>query len=59
MTGDPAAEAIHAAMTQADVDVEYFSYRGQGHSFAGDAWTLFLERIKAFYDDALAAESAS
>jgi len=44
------AEAIHAALLAAGKEVEYYTYEGQGHAFQGQAWTVFLERVRAFFD---------
>lgn len=44
------AEAIRDALLVADKEVEYFAYEGQGHAIEGQAWTLFMERVTAFYD---------
>ncbi|NLF00754.1 MAG: alpha/beta fold hydrolase [Anaerolineales bacterium] len=50
------AEAIRAALEAEGKDVAYYSYPGQGHAFQGQSWTLFLERITAFYDRVLKGE---
>ena len=38
------------AMQQANVDVDYFTYEGQGHFFTGESWTLLLNRALMLYD---------
>ncbi len=44
------AEAIRDALVDADKEVEYYTYEGQGHAFQGQSWTLFLERMTDFFD---------
>ncbi|MCC7354633.1 MAG: alpha/beta fold hydrolase [Anaerolineae bacterium] len=44
------AEAIRDALQAASKEVEYFSYPRQGHSFQGASWTLFMERVTAFFN---------
>ncbi|MFQ5595255.1 MAG: alpha/beta hydrolase family protein, partial [Anaerolineae bacterium] len=47
------AQAIRDGLQAAGKDVEYFSYPGQGHAFQGESWTLFMERVVAFFDQHL------
>jgi dienelactone hydrolase len=42
--------AIHQALQNTGKEVEYFTYTGQGHSFEGEHWRLFMERVADFYD---------
>jgi dipeptidyl aminopeptidase/acylaminoacyl peptidase len=42
--------AIHQALQNTGKEVEYFTYAGQGHSFDGEHWRLFMERVADFYD---------
>lgn len=51
------AEAIHEALVAAGADVAYYSYPGQNHALEGKAWTLFLERITAFYEQELGRQT--
>lgn len=44
------SEAIRDALQAAGKDAEYFAYPGQGHAFQGESWTLFMERVVAFFD---------
>jgi dipeptidyl aminopeptidase/acylaminoacyl peptidase len=44
------AAAIYGALRSADKEVEYFTYRGQGHTFQGEQWRLFMERVVDFFD---------
>jgi dipeptidyl aminopeptidase/acylaminoacyl peptidase len=47
------AEAIYVALMEADKEVEYYTYDGQGHAFQGQSWTLFMERVTRFFDQHL------
>jgi dipeptidyl aminopeptidase/acylaminoacyl peptidase len=47
------AQAIERALATAGKDVEYYAYEGQGHSFQGESWTLFMERVTEFFDQHL------
>lgn len=38
------------AMQVANLSGEYYTYRDQGHFFAGPAWALAMERTVAFFD---------
>lgn len=49
------SEAIYAAMQQAGVAVEYFSYPGQGHAFQGESWDRFMQEVTDFFDQTLNA----
>jgi dipeptidyl aminopeptidase/acylaminoacyl peptidase len=44
------AAAIYAALQGAGKQVEYFTYPGQGHTFQGEQWRLFIERVAEFFD---------
>lgn len=44
---------LDQGLSDAGVDVELFVYDGQRHSFTGDAWTLFMERATALFDETL------
>jgi dipeptidyl aminopeptidase/acylaminoacyl peptidase len=44
------AAAIYAALQSAGKEVEYFTYPGQGHTFQGEQWRLFIERVAEFFD---------
>ena len=44
------AQAIRDALIEADKEVEYFEYEGQGHAFQGSNWDLFMERVTRFFD---------
>ena len=41
---------LYQAMLAAGVNVEYFVYPGQGHSFRGADWDLMMSRAVAFFD---------
>lgn len=47
------AEAIYDGLVTAGKDVQYFTYAGQGHSFQGESWTLFMSRVAVFFDEYL------
>lgn len=40
-------------LLDAGKDVEMFVYQNQRHSFTGDAWTQFMDRAVAFFDENL------
>jgi dienelactone hydrolase len=42
--------AIRGALLEAGVEVEYFTYSGEGHAFEGEHWRLFMERVTDFFD---------
>jgi dienelactone hydrolase len=44
------AAAIYAGLQSAGKEVEYFTYPGQGHTFQGEQWQLFMERAADFFD---------
>jgi pimeloyl-ACP methyl ester carboxylesterase len=44
------AAAIYAGLQGAGKEVEYFTYPGQGHTFQGEQWQLFMERVADFFD---------
>jgi dienelactone hydrolase len=44
------AAAIYTALQGAGKEVEYFTYPGQGHTFQGEPWQLFMERVADFFD---------
>ncbi len=44
------SEAIRDGLQAAGKEVEYFSYPGQGHAFQGESWSLFMQRVVAFFD---------
>lgn len=50
------SDAINRALQKAGKETEYFSYPGQGHSFEGEDWRLFMERVTQFFDHHLGNE---
>jgi dipeptidyl aminopeptidase/acylaminoacyl peptidase len=44
------AEAIRDTLESLGKEVEYYAYEGQGHSFTGESWVLFMERVTRFFD---------
>ena len=38
------------ALAAANLDVDTFSYDGQGHFFGGESWTTLLDRAVVFFD---------
>ena len=44
---------LNQGLLDANKDVEMFVYQNQRHSFTGDAWTLFMDRAVAFFDENL------
>ena len=44
---------LNQAMLDAGKDVEMFVYDGQRHSFSGNAWILFMDRVVQFFDEEL------
>ena len=44
------SDVINRALQEAGKETEYFSYPGQGHSFEGEDWRLFMERVTQFFD---------
>jgi dienelactone hydrolase len=51
------SDSIGRALQGADKEVEYFPYPGQGHTFEGEHWRLFMERVTQFFDRHLANTS--
>jgi len=47
--------ATRQALQESGKEVEYFTYSGQGHTFEGEHWRLFMERATDFFDRHLAA----
>ncbi|MCC6565613.1 MAG: alpha/beta fold hydrolase [Chloroflexi bacterium] len=41
---------LYDAMRAEDVAVELFWYEGQDHTFWGDSWVEFMQRVTAFFD---------
>ncbi|GAB4533641.1 MAG: alpha/beta fold hydrolase [Anaerolineae bacterium] len=44
------SDEIRQALQAAGKEVEYYAYPGQGHSFEGQDWRVFMERVADFYD---------
>ncbi len=44
---------LNEALLNAGKAVELFVYQGQGHSFSGEAWQLFMTRAVEFFDEQL------
>jgi dipeptidyl aminopeptidase/acylaminoacyl peptidase len=44
---------LNQGLLDAGREVELFVYEGQRHSFAGDAWLLFMERAVNFFNEQL------
>lgn len=44
---------LNEALLNAGKAVELFVYQGQGHSFTGEAWQLFMTRAVEFFDEQL------
>ena len=44
---------LNQGLLDAGREVEMFVYDGQRHSFTGDAWFLFMDRVVAFFDENL------
>lgn len=44
------SSTIYKALLDKGKEVEYFTYTGQGHSFEGKHWRLFMERVADFFD---------
>ena len=44
---------LNQGLLDAGRDVQLFVYEGQRHSFAGDAWLVFMERAVSFFDEQL------
>jgi dipeptidyl aminopeptidase/acylaminoacyl peptidase len=51
------SDEIYQALLAAGKEAEYYSYPGQGHSFEGKDWRLFMERVADFFDRHLANAS--
>ena len=47
------SEKLAAELLDHNRQVDYFTYEGQGHFFAGESWTLFLHRASELYDQEL------
>lgn len=47
------SENLYWGLLNIGKDVEYHSYRGQGHLFEGDDWVLFMERVYGFFNTKL------
>ncbi|MFQ6059036.1 MAG: alpha/beta hydrolase family protein, partial [Anaerolineae bacterium] len=50
------AQAIRDGLEAAGKQVEYYAYPGQGHAFQGKAWSLFMQRVTAFFDRHLSTD---
>jgi uncharacterized protein len=44
---------LHQGLLDTDRQVELFVYKGQRHSFTGDAWFTFMDRAVEFFDEQL------
>lgn len=49
----PWSERLRDAAAEAGRGVEHFAYPAARHRFEGETWTLFMERVIAFYDRTL------
>jgi dipeptidyl aminopeptidase/acylaminoacyl peptidase len=47
------SDKLYQALTAAGKDVEIFTYEGEGHYFQGANWSLFHDRVLAFFDEQL------
>ncbi|HEY4689277.1 MAG TPA: alpha/beta fold hydrolase [Anaerolineae bacterium] len=41
---------LNQRLADAGKTVTYFEYNGSGHSFHGEAWATFMQRVAAFFD---------
>lgn len=41
---------MYAAFVDAGVEAEIFGYQGEGHSFIGDPWFIFMAKTQLFFD---------
>ncbi|MCZ2127164.1 MAG: alpha/beta fold hydrolase [Anaerolineales bacterium] len=41
---------MYDALTEAGANAEIFAYQGEGHSFVGDPWYVFMGRTQRFFD---------
>lgn len=44
---------LNQGLLDAGADVELFIYQDQRHSFTGDAWLVFMDRVARFFDENL------
>jgi len=44
------SEAINRTLQEAGKETEYYVYPGQEHTFEGEQWRLFMERVTQFFD---------
>ena len=44
---------LNQALLDAGKDVEMFVYEGQRHSFTGNDWFIFMDRVVQFFDENL------
>jgi dienelactone hydrolase len=51
------SDAIKRALQEAGKEIEYYPYPGQGHTFEGEHWRSFMERVTQFFDHHLANTS--
>jgi dipeptidyl aminopeptidase/acylaminoacyl peptidase len=51
------SETMREALQSAGKEVEYYAYPGQGHTFEGEPWQLFMGRVADFFDRHLASDS--
>ncbi len=51
------SDKLANALVKHGHEVDYFVYEGQGHFFAGESWTMFLNRALEFYDQELKSSS--
>ncbi len=41
---------LYRRLQGVDKTVELFEYNGAGHTFSGEAWLTFMQRVRAFFD---------
>ena len=49
----PWSETLRDAVAAAALPVEHFAYPSAPHNFQGETWTLFMERVTAFFNRTL------
>jgi len=44
------SQKMYQAFVSAGVDAEIYAYQGEGHSFIGDPWFVFMAKTQLFFD---------
>jgi dipeptidyl aminopeptidase/acylaminoacyl peptidase len=47
------SQALYRRLQGAGKTAALFEYNGAGHTFAGDTWLIFMQRVTTFFDQAV------